>query len=67
LRLAPESSFEGNQLRQKEGSCDCPACKIYRLAGRGKKERHRLVCERSLAAFDAWWHSIPLPVAELHH
>jgi methylenetetrahydrofolate--tRNA-(uracil-5-)-methyltransferase len=22
---------------------------------RDKKERHRLVCERSLAAFDAWW------------
>jgi methylenetetrahydrofolate--tRNA-(uracil-5-)-methyltransferase len=24
---------------------------------RDKKERHRLVCERSLAAFDAWWAS----------
>jgi methylenetetrahydrofolate--tRNA-(uracil-5-)-methyltransferase len=22
---------------------------------RDKRERHRLVCERSLAAFDAWW------------
>jgi len=22
---------------------------------RDKKERHRMVCERSLAAFDAWW------------
>ena len=22
---------------------------------RDKKERHRLQCERSLAAFDAWW------------
>ena len=25
---------------------------------RDKKERHRLVCERSLAAFDAWWSAI---------
>jgi methylenetetrahydrofolate--tRNA-(uracil-5-)-methyltransferase len=25
---------------------------------RDKKERHRLVCERSLAAFDAWWAAI---------
>jgi methylenetetrahydrofolate--tRNA-(uracil-5-)-methyltransferase len=32
---------------------------------RDKRERHRLVCERSLAAFDAWWQSIPLPAAEL--
>ena len=22
---------------------------------RDKKERHRIVCERALAAFDAWW------------
>jgi methylenetetrahydrofolate--tRNA-(uracil-5-)-methyltransferase len=22
---------------------------------RDKKERHRIVCEQSLAAFDAWW------------
>jgi methylenetetrahydrofolate--tRNA-(uracil-5-)-methyltransferase len=22
---------------------------------RDKKERHRMVCERALAAFDAWW------------
>jgi hypothetical protein len=22
---------------------------------RDMKERHRLVCERSMAAFDAWW------------
>ena len=33
---------------------------------RDKKERHRLVCERSLVAFDAWWNSIPHPGAELH-
>jgi methylenetetrahydrofolate--tRNA-(uracil-5-)-methyltransferase len=32
---------------------------------RDKKERHRLVCERSLAAFDAWWSAIPRPAAEL--
>jgi methylenetetrahydrofolate--tRNA-(uracil-5-)-methyltransferase len=32
---------------------------------RDKKERHRLVCERSLAAFDAWWSAIPHPAAEL--
>jgi methylenetetrahydrofolate--tRNA-(uracil-5-)-methyltransferase len=25
---------------------------------RDKKERHRLVCERALAAFDAWWSAI---------
>jgi methylenetetrahydrofolate--tRNA-(uracil-5-)-methyltransferase len=28
---------------------------------RDKKERHRLVCERSLAAFDAWWAAIDSP------
>jgi methylenetetrahydrofolate--tRNA-(uracil-5-)-methyltransferase len=32
---------------------------------RDKKERHRIVCERALAAFDVWWNSIPLPAAEL--
>ena len=32
---------------------------------RDKKERHRLVCERALAAFDAWWSSMPHPAAEL--
>ena len=32
---------------------------------RDKKERHRIVCERSLAAFDAWWSTIPHPAAEL--
>ena len=26
---------------------------------RDKKERHRMQCERSLAAFDAWWSEIP--------
>jgi methylenetetrahydrofolate--tRNA-(uracil-5-)-methyltransferase len=33
---------------------------------RDKKERHRLQCERSLAAFDAWWTTIPHHAAELH-
>jgi methylenetetrahydrofolate--tRNA-(uracil-5-)-methyltransferase len=33
---------------------------------RDKKERHRLVCERSLAAFDAWWAAISHPALELH-
>ncbi len=32
---------------------------------RDKKERHRLVCERSLAAFDAWWSAMPHSAAEL--
>ena len=32
---------------------------------RDKKERHRLVCERALAAFDAWWAGIPHTSAEL--
>ncbi len=32
---------------------------------RDKKERHRLQCERSLAAFDEWWAAIPRPAAEL--
>jgi len=32
---------------------------------RDKKERHRLVCERSLAAFDAWWSAMPHPATEL--
>ena len=32
---------------------------------RDKKERHRLQCERALAAFDAWWSSLPLRGAEL--
>ena len=32
---------------------------------RDKKERHRLVCERSLAAFDAWWNARTQPRAEL--
>jgi methylenetetrahydrofolate--tRNA-(uracil-5-)-methyltransferase len=32
---------------------------------RDKKERHRIVCERSLAAFDTWWAAIPHPDTEL--
>ncbi|MGA3081540.1 MAG: methylenetetrahydrofolate--tRNA-(uracil(54)-C(5))-methyltransferase (FADH(2)-oxidizing) TrmFO [Terracidiphilus sp.] len=32
---------------------------------RDKKERHRLQCERSLAAFDEWWNAIPHPAGEL--
>ena len=32
---------------------------------RDKKERHRIVCERSLAAFDAWWGAVPRPAMEL--
>jgi methylenetetrahydrofolate--tRNA-(uracil-5-)-methyltransferase len=32
---------------------------------RDKKERHRLQCERSLAAFDAWWSTMPLATMEL--
>ena len=31
---------------------------------RDKKERHRMVCERALAAFDAWWAQMPAPSAE---
>ena len=30
-----------------------------------KKERHRIQCDRALAAFDAWWSTIPHPTAEL--
>jgi len=33
---------------------------------RDKKERHRLVCERALAAFDAWWSAMGRSAAELH-
>jgi methylenetetrahydrofolate--tRNA-(uracil-5-)-methyltransferase len=32
---------------------------------RDKKERHRIVCERALAAFDAWWSLLSKPAAEL--
>ena len=32
---------------------------------RDKKERHRIVCERALAAFDSWLSVIQLPVPEL--
>ena len=31
---------------------------------RDKKERHRMVCERALAAFDAWRGAMPQPIAE---
>jgi methylenetetrahydrofolate--tRNA-(uracil-5-)-methyltransferase len=30
---------------------------------RDKKERHRIVCERALAAFDAWWAASGRPVS----
>jgi methylenetetrahydrofolate--tRNA-(uracil-5-)-methyltransferase len=33
---------------------------------RDKKERHRMVCERSLAAFDAWFSAISQKAVELH-
>ena len=32
---------------------------------RDKKERHRLVCERALAAFDTWWSAMGHAAAEL--
>ncbi len=32
---------------------------------RDKKERHRIVCERALAAFDAWKGALPLAATEL--
>jgi methylenetetrahydrofolate--tRNA-(uracil-5-)-methyltransferase len=32
---------------------------------RDKKERHRLVCERSLAEFDAWWSAAVEKTVEL--
>ncbi len=31
---------------------------------RDKKERHRMVCERALASFDAWWSAMPHPQME---
>jgi methylenetetrahydrofolate--tRNA-(uracil-5-)-methyltransferase len=34
---------------------------------RDKKERHRLVCERALAAFDAWWSAISRPGCGTSH
>ncbi len=34
---------------------------------RDKKERHRIVCERALAAFDAWWDAIPLRAGGTSH
>ena len=33
---------------------------------RDKKERHRLVCERALAAFDGWWSATGKAASELH-
>ncbi|MGO8758211.1 MAG: methylenetetrahydrofolate--tRNA-(uracil(54)-C(5))-methyltransferase (FADH(2)-oxidizing) TrmFO [Terracidiphilus sp.] len=32
---------------------------------RDKKMRHRMVCERALEAFEAWWSAMPHPPAEL--
>ena len=32
---------------------------------RDKKERHRIQCERALAAFDAWWAAMPYSSTEL--
>ena len=32
---------------------------------RDKKERHRMVCERALAAFDGWWAAMERTAAEL--
>ena len=32
-----------------------PLSEEIRRKVRDKKERHRMVCERALAAFDAWW------------
>jgi methylenetetrahydrofolate--tRNA-(uracil-5-)-methyltransferase len=32
---------------------------------RDKKERHRIQCERALAAFDTWWEAMPYSSAEL--
>ena len=31
---------------------------------RDKKERHRMLCERALATFDAWWSAMPHPQME---
>jgi len=31
---------------------------------RDKKERHRMQCERSLAAFDGWWNALASRIAE---
>ena len=33
---------------------------------RDKKERHRIVCERALAAFDAWWAAAGHPVSQVN-
>jgi methylenetetrahydrofolate--tRNA-(uracil-5-)-methyltransferase len=42
-----------------------PLAEEVRKQVRDKKERHRMQCERALAAFDAWWGTIPHPAAEL--
>ena len=36
-----------------------PLDKELRKKIRDKQERHRMVCERALAAFDAWWAGVP--------
>ncbi len=36
-----------------------------RKVTRDKKERHRIQCERALAAFDAWLAEISLPSAAI--
>jgi methylenetetrahydrofolate--tRNA-(uracil-5-)-methyltransferase len=33
---------------------------------RDKKERHRMVCDRSLAAFDAWWSASAYSAFAIH-
>jgi methylenetetrahydrofolate--tRNA-(uracil-5-)-methyltransferase len=38
-----------------------------RKSVRDKKERHRIQCERALAAFDAWWAAIPRTATELRN
>jgi methylenetetrahydrofolate--tRNA-(uracil-5-)-methyltransferase len=37
-----------------------------RKSVRDKKERHRIQCERALAAFDAWWSAVPHLATEPH-
>ncbi len=38
-----------------------PLEEALRKKNRDKKERHRLQCERSLSAFDNWWHAATIP------
>ncbi len=42
-----------------------PLAEEVRKKVRDKKERHRMQCDRSLAAFDAWWAAVPDSNAEL--